>query len=63
MQSGNIGANPTVKAGQLLLPYPQFDDVGMAEPDNRNSSYNSFQLKFQKRFSGGAQILATLHGL
>ncbi len=59
MQSGNIGANPTVKAGQLLLPYPQFDDVGMAEPDNRNSSYNSFQLKFQKRFSGGAQILAT----
>ncbi|MGA7412810.1 MAG: carboxypeptidase regulatory-like domain-containing protein [Bryobacteraceae bacterium] len=59
MQSGNIGANPTVKAGQLLLPYPQFDDVGMAEPNNRNSSYNSLQMTFQKRFSGNAQILAT----
>ncbi|MBV8068358.1 MAG: hypothetical protein JO270_00535 [Acidobacteriaceae bacterium] len=59
MQSGNVSANPTIKAGQLLLPYPQFDDVGMAEPDNRDSSYNSLQIKFQKRFSAGAQILAT----
>ena len=59
MQSGNISANPTVKAGQLLLPYPQFDDVAMEEPDNRNSSYNSLQVTFQKRFGGGAQILAT----
>jgi hypothetical protein len=59
MQSGNIGSNPTVKAGQLLLPYPQFDDVAMEEPDNRNSSYNSLQMTFQKRFGGGAQILAT----
>jgi len=27
MQTGNISANPTIKAAQLLLPYPQFDDV------------------------------------
>ena len=59
MQSGNISANPTIKAAQLLLPYPQFDDVGMAEPDNRDSIYHSLQAKFQKRFGGGAQILAT----
>jgi hypothetical protein len=59
MQSGNISANPTVKAAQLLLPYPQFDDVGMAEPDNRDSIYHSMQVKLQKRFAGGAQILAT----
>ena len=59
MQSGNISANPTVKAGQLLLPYPQFDDVAMEEPDDRDSSYNSMQLKIQKRFSAGAQLLAT----
>ncbi len=59
MQSGNISANPTVKAAQLLLPYPQFDDVGMAEPDNRDSIYHSMQLKVQKRFAAGAQILAT----
>ena len=59
MQSGNISSNPTVKAAQLLLPYPQFDDVHMAEPDNRDSIYHSMQVKLQKRFAGGAQILAT----
>ncbi len=59
MQSGNIAANPTVKAAQLLLPYPQFDDVSMAEVDDRDSVYHSLQAKFQQRFGGGAQILAT----
>jgi len=59
MQSGNIAANPTVKAAQLLLPYPQFDDVGMAEVDDRDSIYQSLQAKFQQRFGEGAQILAT----
>jgi Carboxypeptidase regulatory-like domain/TonB dependent receptor len=59
LQSGNVSANPTIKAGQLLLPYPQYDDVGMAEPDNRDSSYNSLQVKFQQRFAAGAQVLAT----
>jgi len=59
MQSGNISANRTIKAAQLLLPYPQFDDVGMAEPDNRDSVYHSMQVKVQKRFAAGAQVLAT----
>jgi hypothetical protein len=58
MQSGNIGANQTVKAAQLLLPYPQFDDVSIAEVDNRDSIYNSLQIKVQKRFAAGAQVLA-----
>jgi len=31
----------------------------MAEPDNRNSIYHSMQMKVQKRFSGGAQVLAS----
>jgi len=57
--SGNIGTLPTVKAAQLLLPYPQFDDFSLEEPDNRNSIYHSMQLKAQKRFAGGAQVLAT----
>lgn len=59
MQSGGVGTNPTVKQGQLLLPYPQFDDISMEEPDNRDSIYHSMQLKVQKRFSAGAQVLAT----
>ncbi len=59
VQSGGIGTNATVKAAQFLLPYPQFDDFQMAEPDNRDSSYHSMQLKVQKRFSAGAQLLAS----
>jgi hypothetical protein len=59
VQSGGIGTNLTVKAAQLLLPYPQFDDISMAEPDNRGSSYNSMQLKIQERFAAGAQLLVS----
>ncbi len=59
VQSGGVSSNPTIKAGQLLLPYPQYDDVTMAEPDDRDSIYHSLQAKFQKRFAAGAQILAT----
>ena len=58
VQSGNIGSNATTKAAQLLLPYPQYDDFSLAEFDNRNSSYDSMQLKVQKRFAAGAQVLA-----
>jgi carboxypeptidase family protein/TonB-dependent receptor-like protein len=59
VQSGNIGTNATTKAAQLLLPYPQFDDFSLAEYDNRSSSYNSMQLKVVKRFTAGAQVLAS----
>jgi hypothetical protein len=59
VMSGGVGTNPTVKAAQLLLPFPQYDNYSLAEPDNRNSSYHSMQLKAQKRFAAGAQLLAT----
>ena len=59
VQSGGVGTNPTVKAAQLLLPYPQFDNFSLAEPDNRDSIYHSMQLKVQKRFAAGAQVLAS----
>ena len=59
MLSGGVGTNPTVMAAQLLLPFPQFDNVAMSEPDNRDSIYHSMQMKVQKRFSAGAQVLAS----
>jgi len=59
VQSGGVGTNSMVKAAQFLLPYPQFDDTSIAEVNNRDSSYNSLQVKVQKRFTAGAQILAT----
>ena len=59
VQSGGVGANPTIKAGQLLLPYPQYDDISQAEVDNRDSIYHSLQVKVQKRLAGGAQIIAS----
>jgi len=57
--SGSIGTQATVKQGQFFLPFPQFDNVAMAEPDNRDSIYHSMQLKVEKRFAAGAQILAS----
>jgi hypothetical protein len=59
VQSGGVGTNSQVKAAQLLLPYPQFDNFQLAEPDDRDSIYHSMQLKVQKRFAAGAQVLAS----
>lgn len=59
VQSGGVGTSPQVKAAQLLLPFPQWDDVSLEEPDNRDSIYHSMQLKVQKRFGAGAQVLAS----
>jgi len=57
IESGTMSSQ-TVQAARMLLPFPQYDDVSMAEPDNRDSIYHSAQMKFQKRFSAGASILA-----
>jgi hypothetical protein len=59
VMSGGVGTNATVKAAQFDLPFPQFDDFALEEPDNRDSIYHSMQLKVQKRFAAGAQVLAT----
>ena len=51
-------SQPTISRGQLLRPFPQFTDVSMAAPTNRSSTWHSFQAKVEKRFKGGASILA-----
>jgi hypothetical protein len=58
VQSGSLAGSPTTTFAHMLYPYPQYDDVAYAEPDNRDSIYHSMQLKVQKRFAGGAQVLA-----
>jgi len=48
----------TVPAGQLLLAFPQYDGIQPVMNVGR-SIYHSFQLKVQKRFSGGQSVLAS----
>ena len=45
--------------GQLLRPYPEYTSVAVDEITNRNSGYNSFQAKVEKRFGGGGTLLAS----
>ncbi len=52
-----LGA-PTVPAGQLLLKYQQYNGVSIASAAQGESSYNSMQVKLQRRFSGGASVNA-----
>jgi hypothetical protein len=49
----------TVQAYQLLRPYPQFTGLSGQDPPWANSSYNSLQLRVEKRFSNGLQLLGT----
>ncbi len=50
-------SRPTVQRGQLLRPYPQFQNVfGNAIPAGQ-ASYHAMQLKIEKRFSDGLAIL------
>ncbi len=44
-------ANVTVNAGQLLRPYPQYQNVLVPFRNVGNSTYNSFQSRFEKRFN------------
>ena len=52
-------SQPRVAYGQLLRPYPHFTDVAMAGPTNRSSTYHAFQAKVERRFAGGASLLAS----
>jgi hypothetical protein len=56
INSGTL-ASATVQEGQLLLPYPEYSSVAATTPSNRDSSYDSLQMKMEKRFHGGGTVL------
>jgi hypothetical protein len=55
--AGSPLSQPTVQLGQLLRPYPQFNGLNYAGEGIGNSTYESLQVKAEKRFSGGNSIL------
>jgi Carboxypeptidase regulatory-like domain len=56
--SGSL-AGPTIPAGQLLRPYPQYFNLWNAANTAAGSNYNALQTKIEKRFSSGGTVLAT----
>jgi hypothetical protein len=51
--------NATVQQSQLLKPFPQFSGFSGNDPPEADSTYHAFQLRVEKRFSKGLQLLAT----
>jgi hypothetical protein len=61
---GNVPATaplggPTILKYQLLRPYPQFQNLSSQTLPVADSSYHALQVKAEKRFSHGLQMLAT----
>jgi hypothetical protein len=48
----------TIPAAQLLRPYPEFGNVNVRAVHEGDSTYHSFQLKLERRFSKGLSLLA-----
>ena len=52
------GRGPSSPAGlQLLRPFPQYGEVTQVSPDWGNSTYHAGNLKVEKRYSGGFNML------
>jgi hypothetical protein len=54
--SGTLGQS-TVQRGQLMRPFPQYSGVGLPRPGYGNSNYHAFELKLERRFSGGTSAM------
>ena len=57
VQTGAL-SQPTVKEGQLLLPFPEYTGVSESGGYLGNSTYHSLQMKVEKRFAEGGTVLA-----
>jgi len=55
IQTGGL-SGPTVEAGQLLTPYPQYSAIGSAQWNLGDSNYQSLQVKLQERFAKGGTV-------
>jgi hypothetical protein len=47
---------PTVKAGQLMLPYPEWQGVMENQASLGNSEYEALQVSLQKRYANGITL-------
>lgn len=54
---GSPLSQKTVQLGQLLRPYPEYNGVSYAGEGVGNSTYESLQVKAQKRFGNGSTFL------
>jgi hypothetical protein len=54
----NPSGNPTILAGQLDRPYPEYTGLSLVGDGCCGSNYNSFQLTVTKRFRDGGTFLA-----
>ena len=50
---------PTVSAGQLLRPYPEFCDINEAEDPAGGSNYNALDVNYTRRVGQGLNLLAS----
>ncbi len=57
--SAGILGQPTVAYGYLLKPYPQYLYVSAFSPTVGDSTYNSMQVKVQKRFGEGGVLIGS----
>jgi hypothetical protein len=52
-------STPTIEYGQLLRPFPTYQNVVLGASYTGSSDYNALQLKAQKRFHQGGTILGS----
>ncbi len=57
--SAGILGQKTIAQGYLLRPYPQYLYASPDSPSVGDSTYNSLQVKFQKRMGSGGVLLAS----
>lgn len=53
-----VDGHGPAKQDQTLRPYPQFNNVTLDTPSWGASSYNALNIKLEKRFSGGLNLMA-----